>query len=66
MYLMFRGNKLLGIGVRVGVNGNEGVIRDMDMRFITVELIDGNHLLIPISRWRFMKWKIINIDIKGE
>lgn len=55
-YLMFRYNKHLGNGVRVILNGMEGVIEDYDKSNIYVKVEGGHHLIMPITRWRFQNW----------
>jgi len=55
-YFMFRYNKHLGAGVRVIINGMEGVIEDYDYTNIYVKIEGGNNLIMPIARWRFQNW----------
>ena len=61
-YIMFRSNEDLGSNVRVKVNGNIGVIKKYNWKFIYVQLEDdGNIMLIPITKWNGYKWEICKI-----
>lgn len=61
-YLLFRWNKYLGNGVRVNINGQNGVIENYDKSSIYVKLCEGDVLVIPISRWRWQTWIVRSSD----
>lgn len=59
-YYQFMSNKRLGIGVKVGVRSKTGKIRDYTRKWIFIRTEDGNDILIPIKRWIYENWTIIN------
>ena len=61
-YYMFRWNKYLGNGVRVNINGHEGVIDNYDRSSIYIKIEGGDFLIVPVSRWRLQKWIVKNFD----
>jgi len=60
-WFMFRMNNKINIGVKVQINGDVGVISGYDMRFIHIKTQKGDEMLIPITRWKMMSWKIKDI-----
>lgn len=59
-YYQFMSNKRLGIGVKVGVRGRIGKIRDYTRKWIFIRCEDGNDIIIPIKNWISEKWELIN------
>lgn len=58
-YIMFRINKDLNKGVHVMVRGVKGKIDNFNTQSIYVVTDEGSIEIIPISRWRFEKWTLI-------
>ena len=65
-YYMFRWNKYLGNGVRVNINGKEGVIDNYDRSSIYVKIEGGDILILPIARWRLQTWIVKSFDKELE
>jgi hypothetical protein len=61
-YFLFRWDKTLGNGVKVIVNGNEGVIENYDKVSIYIRTNTNDVLIIPISRWRLQSWVVKSFD----
>jgi hypothetical protein len=65
-YWMFRSNKDLGKNVRVIIDGEEGVISQVTLRFIYITIKgSGNELIIPITRWIYFRWEVFK-NGKGD
>lgn len=64
-YVQFSTNKQLGVGRHVKVRGMTGVIKWYNTRFIFVDTEEGQEL-IPIGRWIYEKWTVLNGGKKDE
>jgi len=57
-YLLFRSNGQLNVGNGVNINGKDGLLAEVNHRFITVIIMGGDRTLIPIRQWRHQVWVI--------
>lgn len=69
-YLLFRFNKRLGINVKVRLNGVEGIIVEYNVNWIIIRTNRNSKIVIPIKRWKFQQWEIIenssNVEPKAK
>lgn len=65
-WFMFKSNKKLNPGVKVQVNGDVGIVTDYDWNYIYILLENDDEMLVPISKWKTLIWKVKNLKKRLE
>ena len=61
-WFMFKMNDKINTGIKVQINGDIGIIEGYDLRFIYIKTELDDEILIPITKWKSLNWKIKNIE----
>lgn len=65
-YVLFRFNDDLNKRGRVRINGDPGTITGYNRQFIYIKLDDGFIRAIPVNRWKWYTWDVIDVMDKDE
>lgn len=64
-YLFFRWDPDLGKGVKVFINGQEGIIKDFNLSCIYISTHD-RIIIVRMRRWLYSKFDLVRQDTKDD